>query len=121
MAEGEIRLADLAAISRALQDLNTRVARLVRDSQDDELAFDTQDRSAGSTGHLPSQYDPRTRGGHHCIRGAEGPLRGHRHALAAKHHNADLWIAASAMGIDAALLSGDGIFHKVPVQGLTLL
>jgi hypothetical protein len=30
-------------------------------------------------------------------------------------------IAASAIGIDAALLFGDGIFHKVPVQGLTLL
>lgn len=56
-----------------------------------------------------------------CIRGAEGPLRGHRSCTRRQASQRGPLIAASAIGIDAALLFGDGIFHKVPVQGLTLL
>jgi predicted nucleic acid-binding protein len=41
------------------------------------------------------------------------------HALAAKIHNGDLWIAASAIAIQAPLASDDGIFVDAP--GLVLL
>jgi predicted nucleic acid-binding protein len=39
------------------------------------------------------------------------------HALAQKAHNADLWIAATAIHLDMPLVSDDGIFDDVP--GLT--
>lgn len=41
------------------------------------------------------------------------------HALHAKHHTADRWVAASAIAKGAALLAGDGIYQNAP--GLDLL
>lgn len=41
------------------------------------------------------------------------------HALAAKIHGGDLWIAATAIAIDAALLSVDRIYDDAP--GLTVM
>jgi len=41
------------------------------------------------------------------------------HALHAKIHTADRWVAASAVAKDLPLLSGDGIYRGAP--GLTLL
>jgi predicted nucleic acid-binding protein len=40
------------------------------------------------------------------------------HALAQREHNADRWIAATALRLGIALVSNDGIFRGVP--GLTL-
>jgi predicted nucleic acid-binding protein len=40
------------------------------------------------------------------------------HALASKIHDADRWIAATALHLDATLISDDGIYRKV--AGLTL-
>jgi len=40
------------------------------------------------------------------------------HALAQREHNADRWIAATAIRLDVALVSNDTIFREVP--GLTL-
>lgn len=40
------------------------------------------------------------------------------HALAQKDHNADLWIAATAIRLGISLASNDGIFKAVP--GLNL-
>ena len=40
------------------------------------------------------------------------------HPLAQKLHDADRWIAATALRLDAVLVSDDGIFRDVP--GLTL-
>jgi predicted nucleic acid-binding protein len=40
------------------------------------------------------------------------------HALAQKDHNADLWIAATAIRLGISLVSNDGIFKAVP--GLNL-
>lgn len=36
------------------------------------------------------------------------------HALHQQDHNADRWIAASAIRLDIPLVSNDGIFHNVP-------
>lgn len=41
------------------------------------------------------------------------------HALQAKNHNADRWVAASAVAKQVPLLSGDGIYDDAP--GLVLL
>lgn len=41
------------------------------------------------------------------------------HALHAKHHAADRWVAASAIAKGAELLAGDGIYRDTP--GLALL
>jgi predicted nucleic acid-binding protein len=41
------------------------------------------------------------------------------HPLAAPAHANDLWVAASAIHLEAPLLTADGIFHDTP--GLTLL
>lgn len=40
------------------------------------------------------------------------------HALVQKQHNADLWIAATAVHLNLPLVSDDGIFDRVP--GLSL-
>ncbi len=40
------------------------------------------------------------------------------HALAQREHNADRWIAATAIRLAIPLVSNDGIFRRVP--GLTL-
>lgn len=40
------------------------------------------------------------------------------HALAQREHNADRWIAATAVRLGVPLVSNDGVFRKVP--GLTL-
>jgi predicted nucleic acid-binding protein len=36
------------------------------------------------------------------------------HALHQQDHNADRWIAATAIRLGVPLVSNDGIFHKVP-------
>ncbi|HEV7496214.1 hypothetical protein [Baekduia sp.] len=36
------------------------------------------------------------------------------HALAQREHNADRWIAATAMRLGVPLVSNDGIFRNVP-------
>jgi predicted nucleic acid-binding protein len=41
------------------------------------------------------------------------------HALAAKHHTADRWVAATALAVDRPLLAVDRIYRGVP--GLVLL
>jgi len=46
-------------------------------------------------------------------------LRHSGHALHQKDHTGDRWIAATALAIGAALLSGDGIYQGAP--GLVLL
>lgn len=46
-------------------------------------------------------------------------LRSQGHALQAKQHTGDRWIAATAIHHGIPLLSGDGIYEDVP--GLTLL
>ena len=35
------------------------------------------------------------------------------HALGQKVHEADRWIAATAMALDVGLISGDAVFHNV--------
>ena len=35
------------------------------------------------------------------------------HALAQKIHEADRWVAATAMGLDLELVAGDGIFDNI--------
>ena len=46
-------------------------------------------------------------------------LRHSGHALHQKNHTGDRWIAATALAIGAALLTGDGIYQGAP--GLVLL
>lgn len=36
------------------------------------------------------------------------------HALGQKVHEADRWIAATAMALDVGLISGDAVFHNIP-------
>lgn len=36
------------------------------------------------------------------------------HALGQKVHEADRWIAATAIALDVGLISGDAVFHNVP-------
>jgi predicted nucleic acid-binding protein len=36
------------------------------------------------------------------------------HPLGQKIHEADRWIAATALALDLELVAGDGIFHGVP-------
>jgi predicted nucleic acid-binding protein len=36
------------------------------------------------------------------------------HAMAQREHNADRWIAATAIGLGIPLVSNDGIFQDVP-------
>lgn len=40
------------------------------------------------------------------------------HALAAREHNADRWIAATAIRLGVPLVSNDAIFRDVPALGL---